>query len=158
MVDIEVRCHFAVVSVCCLDTVLLHVDGLCHCHSLSPSALCFSAHVWFSCFSCNHYLISPHLCLDFVPGVSSHVPLQIVCSTPCLSWIIVNVSASVSVCTCVRHLRVLLNVSKKSLSPRSVFLAPPCNLSDDLIVTVIHFRFVFAFFSFSVIITKDCSS
>ncbi len=24
------------------------------CHSLSPSALCFPAHIWFSCFSCHH--------------------------------------------------------------------------------------------------------
>ncbi len=43
------------------------LSGLCAslmvlylCHSLSPSALCFSALIWFSC---NHYLISPHLCL-----------------------------------------------------------------------------------------------
>ncbi len=59
-------------------------------------------------FSCHHYLISLHLCLDFVPGVSSYVPLHIVCSAPCFGWIIVNVSTSVSVCTCLCHLRVLL--------------------------------------------------
>ncbi len=85
-----------------------------NCHSLSPSALCFPAHIWFSCFSCHHYLISPHLCLDFVPGVSSHFPLQIVCSAPCLLWIIVNVCECVcrsmsSPCFC------SLNVSKKFL-------------------------------------------
>ncbi len=58
-------------------------------------------------------LISPHLCLDFVPGVSSHVPLQIVCSAPCLLWIIVNVGSSVSVCTCPCHLRVFIKCSKE---------------------------------------------
>ncbi len=42
-------------------------------------------------FSCHHYLISLHLCLDFIPGVSSYVPLHIVCSAPCFVWIIVNV-------------------------------------------------------------------
>ncbi len=105
------------------------------CHSLSPSALCFPAHIWFSCFSCHHYLISPHLCLDFVPGVSSHVPLQIVCSAPCLLWIIVNVWSSVSVCTCLRHRRVSVIKYSKEV-PRLLvpcFLVLPCNLLDAIV-------------------------
>ncbi len=89
-------------------------------------------------FSCHHYLISLHLCLDFVPGVSSYVPLHIVCSAPCFGWIIVNVSTSVSVCTCLCHLRVLFIECSKEvpclLAP--CFLAPPCNLLD-WIVTIL---------------------
>ncbi len=104
-----------VVSTCDKNRLFEKCNITYCCHSLSPSALCFPAHIWFSCFSCHHYLISLHLCLDFVPGVSSYVPLHIVCSAPCFVWIIVNVSTSVSVCTCLCLLRVLftLNVSKK---------------------------------------------